>query len=122
MASIEPVRGWRNESRKPRKPAASETRQQRTVSWNPIGRYKLLEQIGEGGFGVVFMAQQEEPVRRKVALKIIKPGMDTKEVIARFEAERQRRSSPLPRLRPLAASRGPRNRSREAAQVNSPAH
>ena len=54
-----------------------------------IGRYKLLEQIGEGGFGVVFMAEQEEPVRRKVALKIIKPGMDTKEVIARFEAERQ---------------------------------
>ena len=54
-----------------------------------IDRYKLLEQIGEGGFGVVFMAQQEEPVRRKVALKIIKPGMDSKEVIARFEAERQ---------------------------------
>ena len=54
-----------------------------------IGRYKLLEQIGEGGLGVVFMAEQEEPVRRKVALKIIKPGMDTKEVIARFEAERQ---------------------------------
>jgi len=54
-----------------------------------IGRYKLLQQIGEGGFGVVFMAEQVEPVRRKVALKIIKPGMDTKEVIARFEAERQ---------------------------------
>jgi len=54
-----------------------------------IGRYKLLQQIGEGGFGVVFMAEQLEPVRRKVALKIIKPGMDTKDVIARFEAERQ---------------------------------
>ena len=54
-----------------------------------IGPYKLLQQIGEGGFGVVFMAEQERPVRRKVALKIIKPGMDTKEVIARFEAERQ---------------------------------
>jgi serine/threonine protein kinase/tetratricopeptide (TPR) repeat protein len=54
-----------------------------------IGRYKLLEQIGEGGFGVVFMAEQEEPVRRRVALKIIKVGMDTREVIARFEAERQ---------------------------------
>ncbi|MEX0676947.1 MAG: protein kinase [Pirellulales bacterium] len=54
-----------------------------------IGRYKLLEQIGEGGFGVVFMAQQTEPVERKVALKIIKPGMDTRQVIARFEAERQ---------------------------------
>jgi serine/threonine protein kinase len=54
-----------------------------------IGRYKLLEQIGEGGFGMVFMAEQQEPIVRKVALKIIKPGMDTKEVIARFEAERQ---------------------------------
>ena len=54
-----------------------------------IGPYKLLEQIGEGGFGVVFMAEQTEPVRRKVALKIIKPGMDTRQVIARFEAERQ---------------------------------
>ena len=54
-----------------------------------IGRYKLLEQIGEGGFGVVWMAEQEEPLRRRVALKIIKPGMDTREVVARFEAERQ---------------------------------
>ncbi|RYD37637.1 MAG: serine/threonine protein kinase, partial [Verrucomicrobiaceae bacterium] len=54
-----------------------------------IGRYKLLEQIGEGGCGVVYMAGQEEPVRRRVALKVIKPGMDTRSVIARFEAERQ---------------------------------
>ncbi|HXJ59359.1 MAG TPA: serine/threonine-protein kinase, partial [Verrucomicrobiae bacterium] len=54
-----------------------------------IGRYKLLEPIGEGGFGVVWMAEQEEPVRRRVALKIIKLGMDTRSVIARFEAERQ---------------------------------
>src|SRR5712691_3733364 len=54
-----------------------------------VGRYKLLEQIGEGGMGVVFMAEQEEPVRRKVAFKIIKMGMDTKQVIARFDAERQ---------------------------------
>src|SRR5271170_2800261 len=54
-----------------------------------IGRYKLLQQIGEGGFGVVFMAEQEEPIRRKVAIKIVKPGMDTKTVVARFEAERQ---------------------------------
>src|SRR5881397_2901017 len=54
-----------------------------------VGRYKLLQQIGEGGYGVVFMAEQDEPVRRRVALKIIKPGMDTKSVIARFEAERQ---------------------------------
>jgi serine/threonine protein kinase len=54
-----------------------------------IGRYKLLQQIGEGGCGVVYMAEQEEPVRRKVALKVIKLGMETKQVIARFEAERQ---------------------------------
>ena len=54
-----------------------------------IGPYRLLQQIGEGGFGVVYMAEQTEPVRRKVALKVIKPGMDTKEVVSRFEAERQ---------------------------------
>ena len=54
-----------------------------------IGRYKLLQQIGEGGCGVVYMAEQEEPVRRRVALKVIKLGMDTKSVIARFEVERQ---------------------------------
>jgi serine/threonine protein kinase/tetratricopeptide (TPR) repeat protein len=54
-----------------------------------IGPYKLLQQIGEGGMGVVYMAEQEEPVRRQVALKIIKPGMDSAQVIARFEAERQ---------------------------------
>src|SRR5436190_7273935 len=54
-----------------------------------VGRYKLLQQIGEGGCGVVYMAEQEEPVRRRVALKLIKLGMDTKSVIARFEAERQ---------------------------------
>jgi serine/threonine protein kinase len=54
-----------------------------------IGPYKLLEQIGEGGFGVVFMAEQQQAVRRKVALKVIKPGMDSRQVIARFEAERQ---------------------------------
>jgi serine/threonine protein kinase/tetratricopeptide (TPR) repeat protein len=54
-----------------------------------IGPYKLLESIGEGGMGVVYMAEQTRPLRRKVALKIIKPGMDTRQVIARFEAERQ---------------------------------
>jgi serine/threonine protein kinase/WD40 repeat protein len=64
----------------------------RPISEGPgavIGPYKLLQQIGEGGFGVVYMAEQVAPVNRKVALKIIKPGMDTKEVIARFESERQ---------------------------------
>jgi serine/threonine protein kinase/tetratricopeptide (TPR) repeat protein len=59
------------------------------VSGTRIGRYKLLQRIGEGGGGVVYMAEQEEPVRRRVALKIIKLGMDTRSVIARFEAERQ---------------------------------
>src|SRR5438128_1105531 len=54
-----------------------------------IDRYKLLQKIGEGGMGVVYMAEQEQPVRRRVALKIIKLGMDTKQVVARFEAERQ---------------------------------
>src|SRR5262245_44952433 len=54
-----------------------------------IGPYKLLDQIGEGGFGVVYLAEQERPVKRRVALKVIKPGMDTRQVIARFEAERQ---------------------------------
>jgi serine/threonine protein kinase/tetratricopeptide (TPR) repeat protein len=54
-----------------------------------IGPYKLLEQIGEGGFGVVFLAEQQQPLRRRVALKVLKPGMDSRQVIARFEAERQ---------------------------------
>ena len=54
-----------------------------------IGPYKLLQKIGEGGMGTVYMAEQESPVRRRVALKIIKLGMDSEQVIARFEAERQ---------------------------------
>ena len=54
-----------------------------------IGRFRLLEKIGEGGFGVVYVAEQKTPVRRRVALKIIKLGMDTRQVVARFEAERQ---------------------------------
>jgi len=54
-----------------------------------IGPYHLLEEIGEGGFGIVYVAEQREPVRRRVALKVIRPGMDTREVVARFEAERQ---------------------------------
>src|SRR5262249_49616465 len=54
-----------------------------------VGPYKVLEQIGEGGFGIVFMAEQQEPIRRQVALKVLKPGMDTRQVITRFEAERQ---------------------------------
>src|SRR5438105_7332898 len=65
--------------------AGPESEQAGTV----IGPYKLLQQIGEGGMGTVFMAEQQHPVRRKVALKVIKAGMDTRQVIARFEAERQ---------------------------------
>lgn len=54
-----------------------------------VGRYRLIQEIGEGGFGIVYMAEQTEPVKRSVALKVLKPGMDTREVVARFEAERQ---------------------------------
>ena len=75
----------------PTEPRIQETRDS-SLSERPgsqIGPYKLLQQIGEGGMGVVYMAEQSEPVERRVALKIIKPGMDTKQVIARFEAERQ---------------------------------
>src|SRR5207244_8243109 len=76
----------------PAAPKPVPTIEERPVPERPgtvIGPYKLLEKIGEGGFGVVCMAEQTQPVRRKVALKVIKPGMDTREVIARFEAERQ---------------------------------
>src|SRR5262245_1112738 len=76
------------------RPAASyiETIERYPITEKPgdtIGPYKLMEQIGEGGFGLVFVAEQHQPVRRKVALKVIKPGMDPREVVARFEAERQ---------------------------------
>src|SRR6266436_1023494 len=72
-----------------RPPKAAQVLAAGEKSGDRIGHYKLLQQIGEGGCGVVYMAEQEAPVRRRVALKIIKPGMDTKSVIARFEAERQ---------------------------------
>src|SRR5205814_7213928 len=68
------------------------TSDERPISERPgtvIGPYKLMELIGEGGMGLVYVAEQQHPVRRKVALKVIKPGMDTRQVIARFEAERQ---------------------------------
>ncbi len=71
-------------------PVSAPTATQRSEqSGDRIGPYKLLQRLGEGGCGVVYMAEQEEPVRRRVALKVIKLGMDTKQVIARFEAERQ---------------------------------
>src|SRR3984885_9425052 len=71
------------------RPASAEGEIPAEQAGDRIGRYKLLQQIGEGGCGVVYMAEQEEPIRRRVALKVIKLGMDTKNVIARFEAERQ---------------------------------
>src|SRR5689334_14430745 len=74
--------------REPR-PVATDDDPVRERPGTVIGPYKLMEQIGEGGMGVVYVAEQHQPVRRKVALKIIKPGMDSKQVVARFEAERQ---------------------------------
>jgi tetratricopeptide (TPR) repeat protein len=76
----------------PAAPASDQTATLQPAREGPgtvIGPYKLMEQIGEGGMGLVFVAEQQHPVRRKVALKVIKPGMDTRAVIARFEAERQ---------------------------------
>jgi serine/threonine protein kinase/tetratricopeptide (TPR) repeat protein len=73
-------------------PGALATADQQPITERPgtiIGPYKLMELIGEGGMGLVFVAEQQHPVRRKVALKVIKPGMDTRQVVARFEAERQ---------------------------------
>lgn len=86
-------RSWRLHGRPPVR--ASDTALLQPVSEGPgtvIGPYKLREPIGEGGFGLVFVAEQHIPVRRKVALKIIKPGMDNRDAIARFEAERQTRA------------------------------
>src|SRR5262249_14189135 len=68
---------------------AARTRVPSLVGAVIAGRYKLLEEIGQGGMGAVWVAEQTEPVRRKVALKLIKAGMDSKSVLARFEAERQ---------------------------------
>jgi WD40 repeat protein/serine/threonine protein kinase len=73
----------------PGSPAATTEEPQHDRPGTVIGPYRLMEQIGEGGFGLVFVAEQQQPVRRKVALKVIKPGMDSRDVIARFEAERQ---------------------------------
>lgn len=83
LADFEAAGGFFDRPLFPRTEVVTETPGRR------VGRYKLLEKIGEGGCGTVWMAQQDEPVRRRVALKVIKLGMDTKEVIARFEAERQ---------------------------------
>src|SRR5688572_18030942 len=69
--------------------AAESANEAEPLETSRIGPYKLLQKLGEGGYGVVYMAEQEQPIRRRVALKIIKLGMDTRNVIARFEAERQ---------------------------------
>ena len=76
------------DGRESRKESPADTAES-DLSGQRVGRYKLLEKIGEGGFGIVYMAEQLEPVQRKVALKLIKPGMDSRAIIARFEAERQ---------------------------------
>ena len=70
-------------------PRAAEPQRLEEIPGTIIGRFKLLEKLGEGGFGAVWAAEQREPVKRRVALKIIKLGMDTQQVVARFEAERQ---------------------------------
>ena len=84
---LHPTRG--HEASNPIAPAPSHDPPGERVGTLVAGRYKLLEQIGEGGMGTVWVAEQTQPVRRKVALKLIKAGMDSKSVLARFEAERQ---------------------------------
>jgi hypothetical protein len=83
-----------------------------------IGRYKLREQIGEGGCGVVYVADREDPVRRRVALKVIKLGLDTQSVIARFEAERQAASEEANRMQTqlFAGQKGHATRARMVRQ------
>ena len=74
----------------PRNPETPELTSKRPTDLpDRIDSYRILEQLGEGGFAVVYLAEQTEPVKRRVALKLIKPGMDSKQVMARFEAERQ---------------------------------
>ncbi len=96
LRAHEEAGGFLRETSEARDPRATDSAGQRRgegpISERPgasVGPYKLLEQIGEGGFGVVFLAEQQQPVRRKVALKVLKPGMDTGQVVARFEAESQ---------------------------------
>jgi hypothetical protein len=86
-----------------------------------IGPYQLLQQIGEGGMGVVFLAEQQQPVRRQVALKVIKPGMDSRQVIARFEAERQALALMDHAAGPQAAAEGGAERDAAAAPRGGPA-
>lgn len=84
-----PVAEWRPEDRNLLDDTLITERQVGEDEGSVVGCYRLMEQIGEGGFGLVYVAEQQEPVKRQVALKILKPGMDSKEVVARFEAERQ---------------------------------
>ena len=90
LAAHEAAAGFLSAPTRPRVASLAETREASDPAPGTLlGPYKLLQQIGEGGFGAVFMAEQQQPIVRKVALKVIKLGMDTKQVIARFEAERQ---------------------------------
>jgi len=75
-----------------------------------LGRYKLLRKIGEGGWGVVYLAEQNEPVKRQVALKVIRLGMDTRKIMARFEAERQALAMMSILILPRCSTRAPRQR------------
>ncbi len=70
-------------------PAQTQTQSARATGGGTIGPYRILERLGEGGMGEVWLAEQTRPIRRHVALKVIKAGMDTAQVVARFEAERQ---------------------------------
>jgi tetratricopeptide (TPR) repeat protein/serine/threonine protein kinase len=89
LRAHEQASGFLGDNAEARDPCATADAPIREGPGTVIGPYKLLEQIGEGGFGVVFLAEQTQPVRRMVALKVLKPGMDTRHVVARFEAERQ---------------------------------
>src|SRR5258708_39551965 len=89
-AFVPALREDAGEEREPAKtPKIKQAETPDEVIGQKIGRYKILERVGEGGCGVVYVAEQTDPVRRRVALKVIKLGMDTKQVVARFEAERQ---------------------------------
>ena len=84
-----PTRSATRSTARPHRPRTSGGRGASGGRGRPVGPYRFQEQVGEGGFRLVFIAEQAEPVRRKVALKVLKPGMGTPDVVARFEAERQ---------------------------------
>ncbi len=89
MTSIPPPDGSRQPRSNPTVLADTQLRETTDTPGERIGPYKLIEKRGEGGMGSVFLAEQEQPVRRRVAIKVIRPGMDSAQIVARFEAERQ---------------------------------